>query len=92
MDKILNKIDMFLTSESRVYGEKVDGMRPIQFMKWFGDFRPGDRCDAEFSDNYINLTSASMGSFSGVKKEMNIEKKKEIEDFKALEGDIWNLC
>ena len=78
-DELLKKLDMFLdddVSESRVVGAEVKGMRPIQFMKWWGDFRPGDRVDVMFAEDYIALAGTNAeGHFAGVKKELDIEKK-----------------
>lgn len=92
-EKILEKIDIFLTNETRIYGEDVKGRRPIQFMKWWRIFRPGDRVDAVFGDGFINLLGTNAnGSFAGVKKAMKIETDSEIEEFKAMERDIWNFC
>jgi len=44
-DEILKKIEMFTeTIGANDYPDnpsKYEGMRPIQFMNWWGDFRPG---------------------------------------------------
>lgn len=95
-EELLRKLDMFLddknTSESRVYREEATGMRPIQFMKWWGDFRPGDRVDVMFGEEFISLAGTNAeGHFAGVKKEMDIEDPKEMDQFKGSEGDIWNF-
>lgn len=94
-DELLKKLDIFLdddVSESRVYGEEAKGMRPIQFMRWWGDFRPGDRVDVMFGEDYISLAGTNAeGHFAGVKKEMDIEKEDEIEEFKSAEGKVWNF-
>lgn len=88
---ILEKLDMF-SNESRVYGEEPTGMRPIQFMKWFGKFRPGDRVDAYFGEDYINFAGTNAnGDFAGVSKESDIDDPDEVLAFKAEEGNIWNF-
>ena len=93
MEEILKKIDMFLTSESRVAGEEANGMRPIQFMKWWNGFRPGDRVDAFFDDDVISLAGCNAeGHFAGIKKEFDIEDSEEMEEFRGSEGNIWNFC
>lgn len=93
MGEILRKLDMFLdTSESRVVGEDPTGMRPIQFMKFWGDFRPGDRVDVMFGEDYISLACTNAeGHFAGVKKELDLDKADDIEEFKGAEGNIWNF-
>jgi len=91
LEEILKKLDIFI-QESRVKGEKVEGVRPIQFMKWWGDFRPGDRVDVMFDEDYISLAGTNAeGSFAGVKKEMEIETPEDMEMFKDGEGDLWNF-
>jgi hypothetical protein len=90
-DEILKKIDMFV-SESRVKGAKIEGMRPIQFMNWWGKFRPGDRVDAYFGEDYINFGGTNAeGHFAGVKKEDYLDDETDIEEFKSSEGRIWNF-
>lgn len=95
MGEILKKLDMFSSdpiSETRMYGEKLKGMLPIQFMKFWNGFRPGDRVDVMFGEDYISLAGTNAeGHFAGVKKELNIENEKEMEEFKNMERDIWNL-
>jgi len=91
LEEILKKLDIFI-QESRVKGEKVEGVRPIQFMKWWGDFRPGDRVDVMFDEDYISLAGTNAeGNFAGVKKEMEIETPEDMEMFKDGEGDLWNF-
>jgi hypothetical protein len=94
-DEILKKLDMFLDddiSESRVVGKEAKGMRPIQFMRFWGDFRPGDRVDVLFAEDFISLAGTNAeGHFAGIKKELDIEKPEEMEEFKSAEGKIWNF-
>jgi hypothetical protein len=94
-DEILKKLDMFLdddVSESRVVGREVKGMRPIQFMRFWGDFRPGDRVDVLFAEDFISLAGTNAeGHFAGIKKELDIDSPDEMEEFKGAEGKIWNF-
>jgi hypothetical protein len=91
MTDIEKKLDIFL-QESRVKGEKIEGMRPIQFMNFWGDFRPGDRVDVMFAEDYISFAGTNAeGHFAGVKKEMDIEDPEEMDQFKSAEGRIWNF-
>jgi hypothetical protein len=90
-DEILKKLDIFI-QESRVKGETIEGQRPVQFMQWWGDFRPGDRVDVMFDEEFISIVGTNAeGNFAGVKKEMNIEDPTEIDEFKGAEGRIWNF-
>ena len=90
MEELLKKIDMF--TESRVKGEEIVGMRPIQFMKWWGDFRPGDRVDIMFDEEYIALAGTNAeGHFAGIKKELDISDPAEMDEFRNAEGNIWNF-
>jgi len=90
-DELLKKLDMFV-SETYVKGDMVDGTRPIQFLNWWGDFRPGDRVEALFGDDYISLAGTNAeGHFAGVKKEMELEDSDEIDEFKAGQGQVWNF-
>jgi len=90
MDELLRKLGMF--SESRVKGETIEGMRPIQFMNWWGNFRPGDRVDVMFGEDYISLAGTNAeGNFAGAKKELDIEDPTEMDEFRSAEGRIWNL-
>lgn len=89
-EEILKKLDIFI--ESRVKGEHIDGMRPIQFMKWWGDFRPGDRVDVMFNDEYISMAGTNAeGHFAGIKKELDIDDPMEMDHFRGAEGDLWNF-
>ena len=98
MTDILKRIDMFV-DEASVYSvghpdypkSEWDGVRPIQFINWWGDFRPGDRVEAMFDEDYISLAGTnSEGHFAGIKKEMELEGE-EAEEFKNLEGRYWNF-
>lgn len=92
---ITEKLDLF--TETRVGPKGVgvpasSGTRPIQFMKWFGDFRPGDRMDVFFGEDYISIAGTNAeGYFAGVKKEMEIDDPMEVNNFIGSEGDIWNF-
>jgi len=89
MDDLLKKLDMFV-SETYIKGEEVSGVRPAQFLNWWGDFRPGDRVDIMFGEDYISIVGTnSEGHFAGVKKEMEIDNPTEIDEFKAIQGKIW---
>lgn len=89
---LLEKLDLFTETRVGSKGTPVDGTRPIQFMKWFGDFRPGDRMDVYFGEDYISIAGTNAeGNFAGVKKEMEIDDPMEVEDFVSSEGDVWNF-
>lgn len=97
MSKTLNKIDRFL-NESDFAADfpsntsKYMGRRPIQFMKWWKNFRPGDRMDVMFSEDVIEIKGTNAeGQFAGVKKGYMITDPMELETFKGSEGDIWNF-
>lgn len=93
-EELLKKLDMFIddVSESRVFGEEPNGMRPIQFMRYWGEFRPGDRVDVMFDEDFISLAGTNAeGNFAGIKKELDIENPDEMEEFKNAEGKIWNF-
>ena len=86
--ELLKKLDMFI--ESRVIGDEPTGMRPIQFLKWWNGFRPGDRVDVDFGEDYINMAGTNAeGNFAGIKKEFDLDNEEEIEEFKNSEGNIW---
>lgn len=95
--EILDRIDMFIseTVAANDYPQnpsKYQGARPIQFMHWWGEFRPGDRVDVMFGEDYISFAGTnSEGSFAGVKKEMELEDPDEMDNFKSAEGRIWNF-
>jgi len=95
-EELLKKLDMFIDedniSEFKVGTGEVKGMRPIQFMKYWNDFRPGDRVDVFFGEDYISLAGTNAeGHFAGIKKELDLEKSDEMEEFKDAEGNIWNF-
>ena len=98
-DEILKKIDMCV-GEASVYNvghpnypkSEYEGVRPIQFMNWWGDFRPGDRVDVMFAEDYISLAGTNAeGHFAGIKKELEIEDEAEMDEFKSGEGRVWNF-
>ena len=77
-----------------MHPSKYEGHRPIQFMKWWGNYRPGDRVNVNFMDDGIELFGTnSEGQFAGSKyqKEMYIDDPTEMDYFKGSEGDIWNF-
>lgn len=83
---ILNKINTFLN-------EDEVGTKPIQFLKWWNDFRPGDRCDVQFGNDYTTIVGTNAnGNFTGVTKEVELDNKKDMEKFKSLERDVWDYC
>lgn len=96
---VTDKIEKFL--KETVYAndfprhpEKYTGHRPIQFMKWFQNYRPGDRVNVNFLDDSIEIFGTNAeGQFAGSKaeKEMFIDDPMEVDDFKSSEGDIWNF-
>ncbi len=102
-DEILKKLDMFIdgdASEASVYNvghpnqptETWKGVRPIQFLHWWGDFRPGDRVDVMFAEDFIQLAGTNAeGYFAGIKKEAEIVDPMEMEEFKGAEGTLWNF-
>jgi hypothetical protein len=93
--EILDKIELFTeTIAANKYPDnpsKYEGMRPIQFMTWWGDFRPGDRVDVMFGEDYISFAGTNAeGHFAGIKKEADIEGD-EVDMFKSAEGRVWNF-
>jgi hypothetical protein len=93
MKELMEKLELF--SETRV-GPKGDQesmvVRPIQFMKWWGDFRPGDRVDVDFGEDYIALAGTNAeGHFAGVKKNWILKMKLSMMEFISAEGNIWNF-
>lgn len=98
-DEILKKIDMMI-SDSSVYNvghpnfpkNQYEGVRPIQFMRFWGDFRPGDRVDVMFGEDYISFAGSNAeGHFAGINKESEIDNEEEMDQFKNAEGRIWNF-
>jgi hypothetical protein len=91
MEDLLKKLDMFI-SETYIKGEDVKGVRPIQFLNWWGDFRPGDRVDVMFGEDYISLAGTNAeGNFAGIKKEMEIDEPADIDEFKSIQGRVWTF-
>jgi len=92
-DELLKKLDMF--SETVAVGDdpqKFDGARAIQFLNWWGDFRPGDRVDVMFGEDYISLAGTNAeGHFAGVKKALDIDDEDGVAEFKNGEGKFWNF-
>lgn len=73
---------------------KYKGHRPVQFMKWWENYRPGDRVNINFGEEGIEIFGTnSEGQFAGSKaeKEFYIEDPEEMDMFKSSEGDIWNF-
>jgi hypothetical protein len=97
---ITKKIDGFLEEEVRVNTylnpeELYKDHRPIQFMRWWGNYRPGDRINVNFFDDSIELFGTnSEGQFAGSKysKELVIDDPDAMEEFKSAEGYIWDFC
>lgn len=90
--ELIEKIELFSETRTSKHDPNVKGMRPIQFMQWWGDFRPGDRVDVMFGEDYIGLAGTNAeGHFSGVKKEMDIDDPDEMMAFRNMEGRIWNF-
>lgn len=97
--ELLKKIEMFV-DESSVYStghpnfpkDQYEGVRPIQFINWWGDFRPGDRVDVMFGADYISFAGTNAeGHFAGIKKESELDDQEEMDQFKNAEGRLWNF-
>jgi len=97
--ELLKKIEMFV-DESSVYStghpnfpkDQYEGVRPIQFINWWGDFRPGDRVDVMFGEDYVSFAGTNAeGHFAGIKKEVELDNPDEIMEFKNAEGRLWNF-
>jgi hypothetical protein len=85
---LMKKLDLFTS-----INEEEVGTRPIQFMKFWNGFRPGDRCDVEMGEDYVSIVGTNAnGSFAGVKKEFDLEDETDVQDFKSLERDVWDYC
>jgi len=92
IDKLLNEVDF--ANDFPRNPEKYTGHRPIQFMKFWQNYRPGDRVNVNFLDDGIELFGTNAeGQFAGSKaeKELYIDDPMEVDDFKSAEGDIWNF-
>jgi hypothetical protein len=93
---IEDKIDKLL-SETVAVGnskEKYMGHRPIQIMRFWKNYRPGDRLNVNFGEDGIEIFGTnSEGQFAGSKaeKEMYIDLPVDMDDFRRAEGDIWNF-
>lgn len=95
---VVTKIDSFL-AETVVVGDgrvasNFVGHRPIQIMKWWANYRPGDRLNVNFNEDGIEIFGTNAeGNFAGAKaeKEMFIDDPAEMEAFKKSMGDIWNF-
>jgi hypothetical protein len=92
---VVDKIDSILkeTTARGLSKKPIVGHRPIQIMKWWGNYRPGDRLNVDFAEDGISIFGTnSEGQFAGSKaeKEMYIEDPAEMESFRRSEGDIWN--
>ena len=82
---ILDKLDV-------IVNEEAEGTRPIQFMKFYKDFRPGDRADVIINDMYISIVgSDAQGNFAGVKKSVSFDDNMEMDEFKNSRRDIWDF-
>lgn len=100
---ILDHIDRFLNEtvtandfpkdmQYPLQQNKYTGEKAIQFMRWWGAFRPGDRVNVTFDDDTIYLYGTnSEGQFAGIKKEMLLDNMDDIEAFKQDEGYYWNF-
>jgi hypothetical protein len=96
---VTDKIERFL--KETVYAadfpqntSKYTGQRPIQFMKFWANYRPGDRINVNFLDDAIEMFGTNAeGQFAGSKaeKEFEILDPEEMDTFKSSEGDIWNF-
>jgi len=93
---IEDKIGSFLDETTAVgrHSSNFVGHRPIQIMKWWNNYRPGDRLNVDFSEDSISIFGTnSEGQFAGSKaeKEMFIDDPAEMDAFKDASGDIWNF-
>ena len=90
--ELLEKLELFSETRTNKNDPNVSGVRPIQFMTWWGDFRPGDRVDVMFGEDYISLAGTNAeGHFAGVKKELDLEDPADMDEFKSSEGRVWNF-
>lgn len=98
MKDLTEKINELLQETHSAYNyndprgaDKFTGYRPIQFRKWWMNFKPGDRCDVRFGINGVNIKHAAAGGyFSGIKKEADFYDE-DADIFKSLEGDAWQF-
>lgn len=96
---VVDKIDKFLDEtvsavDFPLNTSKYKGHRPIQIMKFWGQYRPGDRLNVNFLDDGIEIFGTNAeGQFAGSKaeKEMFIDDPMEMDEFKSAEGNIWNF-
>lgn len=97
--EILKKLDKFLSetvfaADFPKHADKYEGHRPIQFMRFWMNYRPGDRINVNFMEDGIELFGTnSEGQFAGSKleKEYFISDPEEMDAFKMGEGEIWNF-
>ena len=92
IDSILSEVDTAVDFPKNM--EKYKGHRPIQFMKFWQNYRPGDRMNVNFLDDGIEIFGPNAeGQFAGAKaeKDLFITDPMEIDNFKSSEGDIWNF-
>lgn len=91
MDKdIVKKMELFTETVGINDPNMFKGFRPIQFIQFWNEFRPGDRVDVLFGDDFISFDKAGAGGyFAGIEKEDVIEDPEEIEMFIAKQGQVW---
>ena len=92
IEKILSEVDSAVDFPMNT--AKYKGHRPIQIMKFWGNYRPGDRLNVNFMEDGIEIFGTnSEGQFAGSKaeKEMFIDDPMEMDEFKSAEGNIWNF-
>lgn len=92
IDSILSEVDSAVDYPMNL--EKYKGHRPIQIMKFWQNYRPGDRLNVNFLDDGIEIFGCNAeGQFAGAKaeKDLFITDPAEMDAFKSSEGDIWNF-
>ncbi len=92
IDRLLSEVDAAVDFPANT--AKYKGHRPIQIMKFWSNYRPGDRLNVNFMEDGIEIFGTnSEGQFAGSKaeKEMFIDDPMEMDSFKSAEGDIWNF-
>jgi hypothetical protein len=96
---VLDKLDKFISetdfaAKFPMNTSKYRGHRPVQFMKWWENYRPGDRVNINFSEEGIEIFGTNAeGQFAGerAEKEFFIDDPDQMDLFKSSEGDIWNF-
>jgi len=89
---LIKKMELFTETRGVNDPNQYSGFRPIQFIQFWNEFRPGDRVDVLFGDGFITMDKAGAGGyFAGVEKEYDIEDPDEVDAFISMEGQVWNF-